>query len=423
MLTPRSSTSRDRWVATCAAFAVAAAFAVGGTMVAPPIADAAPGYAGTCTKTISPPTNPGAAESGMSPGQTLCLKNGTYGSITEADPNYFNASGTAGKPIVVTSAPGQVATIQGSDWLQGAYVTLQNLNLNASDTIGTHAATSDFAGCSNPASDGIEIDASDVVLQDNNIYESVYRDELIGVNYARANQPVVNDLITHNNLGPAGSCKQLDHMIYDDYSTGLRITQNWFFDDPYGYGVQLYVGPTDTTISGNVFDDVLDGIVAASSNTGNIAEHNVGIDLPHVTAYTSGMFVNCWGSKQAIVENDAVYNAANGIGPACGGLRITGSNPVLDASPFVGGKDSDHYTLASNSAAAKVSGYGLWNGQGPPSPNPATSLPRDPTPPTTPGTQPQPENGSAANAAHHKHHKHHRRHQAKHRKHRKHRKH
>jgi Right handed beta helix region len=416
MLTAQSFKSRDRWAALCALLGVASALAVGGAMVAPPVADAASGYAGRCTETISPPTDPGAAESGMSQGQTLCLKSGTYDSITEAQPNYFNASGTAGKPIVVTSGPGQVATIQGSDWLQGAYVTLQYLNLNASDTIGTHASTGDFAGCSNPASDGVEIDASNVVLQDNNIYESVYRDELIGVNYARADKPVVNDVITRNNLGPAGSCKQLDHMIYDDYSTGLRITQNWFFDDPYGYGVQLYVGPTNTTISGNVFDDVLDGIVAASSNTGNIAEHNVGIDLPHVTAYTSGMFVNCWGSKQATVRNDAVYNAANGIGPACGGLRISGTNPVLRASPFVGGKDSDHYTLASNDAANAVAGYGLWNGQGPPSPNPATSLPRDPTPPTTPGTQPQPENGSAASAAHHTHH---RRHTAKGRKHRK----
>ena len=211
----------------------------------------------------------------MSAGQTLCLNSGTYGSITQSEPNYFNASGVAGSPIVVTSGPGQTATIQGSDWMEGAYVTFQYLNLDVSDTLGSHAATTRFLGVREIASDGIELDASGVVLQDNNIYESVYRDELIGVNYAGASKPVTNDVITHNNLGPGGSCKQLDHLIYDDYSTGLQITQNWFFDDPYGYGVQLYVGPTDTTISGNVFDNVLDGVISASSNAGNTIDHNV----------------------------------------------------------------------------------------------------------------------------------------------------
>ena len=190
------------------------------------------------------------------------------------------------------------------------------------------------------------------MIQDNNIYESVYRDELIGVNYAGASKPVTNDVITHNNLGPGGSCKQLDHLIYDDYSTGLQITQNWFFDDPYGYGVQLYVGPTSTTISGNVFDNVLDGVISASSNAGNTITHNVAVNLPNVSGYSSGKMVNCYQSGPATASNNAVFNAANGIGTTCGSLQITGTNPTLTANPFVGGENSDNYQLASNAAAA-----------------------------------------------------------------------
>jgi hypothetical protein len=334
------------------------------------------GYAGPCTKTISPPTDPATTESSMSAGQTLCLNSGTYDSITESEPNYFNASGTAGNPIVVTSAPGQTATILGSDWMQGAWVTFQYLNLNVSDTLGDQR-TSAFVGCATPASLGVELDASNVVLQDNNIYESVNRDELIGVNYAGASTPVVNDVITHNNLGPAGSCKQLDHLIYDDYSTGLQITQNWFFDDPYGYGVQLYVAPTNTTITGNVFDDVLDGVIAASANAGNTINHNVAINLPSVSGYASGMMLNCYQSGSATASNNALYNDASGLGSACGSLQITGTNPTLTANPFVGGKNSDNYTPASNAAATTIAGYGLWNGQGAPTPNPATSYPQD----------------------------------------------
>ena len=339
------------------------------------------GYTGTCTKTISPPADPAATESGMSAGQTLCLNTGTYDSITEPEPNYFYASGKAGNPIVVTSGPGQVATILGSDWLEGAYVTFEYLNLNVSDTLSSHAATSAFSGCASIASDGIELDASGVVLQNNNIYESVYRDELIGVNYSDSSNPVTNDVITHNNLGPGGSCKQLDHLIYDDYSTGLQITQNWFFDDPYGYGVQLYVAPTNTTISGNVFDNVLDGVISASSSSGNTISHNVGINLPNVSGYNSGKLLACYQSGSATASNNAMFNAANGIGTTCGGLQITGTNPTLTANPFVGGANSDNYTLASNTAATTVAGYGLWNGQGPPSPNPALTFPQDPTNP------------------------------------------
>ncbi len=354
---------------------VASALALGGAMVVPTVAAAA--YTGTCSKTISAPTDPASTESSMSAGQTLCLNTGTYDSITESEPNYFNASGTAGNPIVVTSAPGQTATIDGSDWLQGAYVTYQYLNLDVADVLGD-TRTSAFVGCPTPASLGVELDASDDVLQDNNIYESVDRDELIGVNYAGSSTPVVNDVISHNNLGPAGQCKQLDHLIYDDYSTGLQITQNWFFDDPYGYGVQLYVAPTNTTITGNVFDDVLDGIIAASSNGGNTISHNVGINLPNVSGYASGMLLNCYQSGIAIASNNAICSAANGFGSACGSLQITGTNPTLAQSPFVGGECSDNYTLASNAAATSLAGYGLWNGQGPPSPNPATSYPKDP---------------------------------------------
>jgi hypothetical protein len=343
-----------------------------------PDSSSSPGYSGPCSKTISPPTDPARTESSMSPGQTLCLNSGTYDSITQSDPNYFNGSGTSGNPIVVTSAPGQTATIQGSDWLQGAYVTYQYLNLDVADTLDTQAVTADFGGCPTPTSDGIELDASNVVLRDNNIYESRYRGELIGVNYVGASTPVVNDVITHNNLGPAGRCKQLDHLIYDDYSNGLRITQNWFFDDPYGYGVQLYVAPSNTTITGNVFDDVLDGVIAASSNGGSTIDHNVGINLPAVGGYRSGVLLNCYQSGSATASDNAVYNAANGLGSECGSLNISGTNPTLANNPFVGGENSDNYTLASNAAASAVAGYGLWDGQGPPSPNPAASYSQDP---------------------------------------------
>ena len=73
----------------------------------------------------------------MSAGQVLCLNSGTYQSITQSSANMFKASGTSGNPIVVTSAPGQSATIQGADYVNGAYITFEYLNLDIADVLGT----------------------------------------------------------------------------------------------------------------------------------------------------------------------------------------------------------------------------------------------------------------------------------------------
>jgi hypothetical protein len=339
------------------------------------------GYTGTCTKTISPGTNPATTEASMTAGQVLCLNSGKYQSITQSSANMFNTAGSTGNPITITSAPGQTATIQGADYINANNITFENLNLDIADTLGTDNG-SDFAGCANPTSEGMEINGSYDTLQDDNIYESVNRANLIGIGWnASTANPVTGDIIHNDNIGPAGSCKQLDHLIYNDYSNGLQITQNWFFDDPYGYGVQFYQGPSNTTMTGNVLDNVLDGVIAASTGTGNLIQHNVAINLPNVSGYDSGMLANCYASGATTIQNNAIYNAANGFGTACGSLNITGTNPTLTANPFVGTKNSDNYTLASNTAATTIANYGLWNGQGAPTPNPATTYPQDPTNP------------------------------------------
>jgi hypothetical protein len=336
------------------------------------------GYTGTCNKTISPGTNPATTESGMSPGQVLCLISGTYGSIIQKGPNDFNGAGTAAKPIIVTSAPGQTATIQGADYINGAYVTVEHLNLDEADTLYKVNAGSNPAPCRIPVSEGMTINGSGVQLLDNNVYESAYRGVLIGVGYGSTTPLGV--VINNNNLGPAGGCSDSQHIIYADHTSGLQVTDNWIFDDPYGFGVQLYETPTDSNISGNVFDNVLDATAEASSQGGNVTQHNVSINSANVTGWKfSGAFTNCYNGSADTIENDAIYNDPAGFGAPCGGVTITGTNPTLSMNPFVGtSPDSDDYQLATNTAAAQLAGYGLWDGSGPPSPNPALSYPVDP---------------------------------------------
>jgi hypothetical protein len=339
---------------------------------------AASGYTGTCNKTISPGTNPGSAESSMSAGQVLCLNSGVYGSVTQSGPNTFNASGTAAKPIVVTSGPGQTATIQGADYINGAYVTVEHLNLDEADTLYTNNGGSNPAPCPVPLSQGMELNGSGDQLLDNNVYESAYRGILIGIGYGSAAPAGV--VIHNNNLGPAGGCSDSQHIIYADHGSGLQVTGNWIFDDPYGFGVQLYESPSNSNISGNVFDNVLDATVEASSQGGNVTQHNVSINSATVPGWKfSGAFTNCYTGAGDTIENNAIYNDPGGFGTCPSGVTLTGTNPILPINPFVGTSlNSDAYQLAANAAAAQVAGYGLWNGLGPPSPNPALWYPADP---------------------------------------------
>jgi hypothetical protein len=333
------------------------------------------GYTGACTQTISPGTNPATVESSMSAGQVLCLNSGTYQSITQSSANVFAGSGSAGSPIVVTSAPGQTATIQGADFINGNYVTLEYMNLDQADTLYDGNGGSNPAPCSYPLSEGMQINGSYVTLQNDNVYESKYRGVLIGIDYADPSNPSTGDIIRDNNIGPGGGCSQTQHLIYDDHSSNLQIYNNWMFDDHFGYAVQLYTSPGQTSVHGNVFDDVLNGVVDDSDVGANQTDNNV-----EINGYGGGPFLDNFRDRTGVtdtVNNNAVYNVSGGIGSAEQDVTLTG-NITLTANPFVGGKDSDNYTPASNSAAASVASYGLWNGQGPPSPNPAVSYPVDP---------------------------------------------
>jgi hypothetical protein len=422
---------RPRSAALCTALGVASALALGGALIAPTVAGAAPsrvtntvttagasasqsvaimtrddrprtagqkpdrhrrsnpspttattskGYTGTCTVTISPGTNPATAESSMTAGQVLCLNAGTYQSITQSSANVFTASGTSTQPIIVTSAPGQTATIQGADYINGDYVTFEYLNLDQADTLYNSNGGSDPAPCTYPLSEGMQINGSYITIQDDNVYESKYRGVLIGIDYGGSptNQSA-GDIIRNDNLGPAGGCSDSQHLIYADYSSGLQVYDNWFADDPYGFGVQLYQSDTNADIHSNVFDNVLDATIEASDKGGNVTQHNVAINPAQVPVWSgfTGQFVDCYASAGDTIENNAIYNAPGGFGSCPSGVTVSGST-TLTANPFTGTKNSDDYRLASNAAASSIGGYGLWNGQGPPSPNPAVSYPVDP---------------------------------------------
>ncbi len=345
-----------------------------------PAGSSSSSYTGSCTKTISPGADPAAAESSMSAGQVLCLNSGTYQSITQSSANVFSASGTSGSPIVVTSGPGQTATIQGADYINGNNVTFQYMNLDQADVLYSSNGGSNPAPCAYPLSEGMQINGNNITIQNDNVYESSHRGVLIGIGYGGSptNQSS-GDIIRNDNLGPAGGCSDSQHLIYADYTSGLQVYQNWFFDDPYGFGVQLYQADTNAQIHSNVFDNVLAATVESSSTGGNVTSHNVAINSAAVSKWSgfTGMFTDCYSGNGDTISDNAIFNMPNGFGSCSAGVTVSGAI-TLAANPFVGGQNSDNYVPANNAAASQLAGYGLWNGQGAPSPNPALSFPADP---------------------------------------------
>lgn len=353
------------------------------------------GFTGTCTTTISAGANVGTAESAMSPGQVLCLNSGVYGNTT-TNHYVYSGSGTSGNPITVTSGPGQTATLQGFEEISGAWITLENLNIDESNnqiaSPSTGANPVPPCAASQNKAEAIEFEggAHDTLI-DNNIYQSVVATREIDI-FITAN----NVTIQNNDISHAGTCDQTQHLIYLDGGSGTVITQNWFWSDQFGYAIQIYPNPGTATISSNVMDGVLDGIIDDSSVGGNAITHNVVINPVTNSAiiagqnsqsFGGGFFQASFHDQTGAVDtqtNNAVFNASGGFGVTSSTSFITISGQTtLAADPFV--NSSGHFynlctvgngacTSGQITAGTALASYGLWNGNGPPSPDPARSL-------------------------------------------------
>lgn len=377
------------------------------------------GFTGTCNATISPSSTSnavGSAESSLSAGQVLCLNTGSYGTPTTTgaciasnnsscsgvNANRYTASGTSGNPIIVTSGPGQTATIQGANVVSGSWITLENMNIDEANQI-SDAISSPITAGANPVppcnvsvtgkAQAIEFESgSNDSLLNNNIYESIPATREIDI-FITAN----NVTIQHNTISDAGSCGQTEHLIYDDAGSGANISQNWFWSDQFGYGIQIYPNPGTGTYASNVMDGTLDGIIDDTSVGGNAITHNVVINPVTNNAIISGQnsassgggfFQASFHDQTGSVDtqtNNAVFNASGGFGVTSSTSFITISGQTtLSNNPFVNGTTTPgegSYVLCASvmtgctsgqvTAAGSVGSYGLWNGVGPPTPNPA----------------------------------------------------
>jgi hypothetical protein len=352
--------------AVLAAGALIAA-AVAGFLAAPSSADT------TCDKYASVSGSDAATGAATSPyrtaqklaaslvaGQTGCLLGGTYsGNLT------IRTSG-----ITLTTAPGSArATVTGGYVYVPAGttgVTLTNLKL---DGAGSSAVS-------------IQLYGNNTTLSNNEITNQHLGQSCVTVGeYEGSYATVVSNAVIDNNV--IHGCGQTangnhDHGVYLASTRYAKVTNNVFYDNFGGWGIQLWADAHYSDVSHNVVDANYSGniIIAGGSysslgpSSNNSFTNNI-LTWPrsgyNVTAYWEG----AKGTNNVFAQN-CVFGASANFDTGDGGFTASGT---IAADPLFVNRTAHDYTLKAGSPCA---------GMGPTAPAAA------PTTATTTTTAPAP---------------------------------
>jgi hypothetical protein len=167
-------------------------------------------------------------------GETGCLLGGAFSEDVK-----IRRGGMPGRPIVLRSGPGTRATLRGSVTVErtASYVTIEQLNIDGADS--TPITVRIFG-------DRVRLVSSDITNR--------HRTQsciLIGSDdYGIAHATVIN----RNRVHDCGRTS-LDHGIYIANAYGAtRITNNFFYDNVFGFGVKLAPDAQQVVVSHNVID-------------------------------------------------------------------------------------------------------------------------------------------------------------------------
>jgi hypothetical protein len=299
-----------------------------------------------------------ALDGALKPGQTGCLLGGTYGSVSSTQ--RMTTNGTAGQPVTITSAPGQQAKLVGLVEVEGAYTTVADLSIDGSNNL--YASRRSGTNCAYPVSNGLEIDGAGDIFENNDFYQSVasLRGNGIGIGW---NHAADNTIVRDNRIHDLGQCQAFDQMIYLAHGNNVQIYDNWMWNDPHGWGVQVYPGANDAHIYDNVIDRAGSGFVIGGGTqvSGNTIDHNIVINstgLPNA-GLAEGVGIKAvapLGTDNSFTDN-IIYNNPGGIASASG-VTLSGNTT---AAPGLADPSNHDYRLTGH-APPTLTAWGLWNG-------------------------------------------------------------
>lgn len=275
----------------------------------------------------------------LAPGQTGCLRAGTYSS---SDTYVLDLS----KPgYRIRSYPGERATLYGivnvRDTASG--VTLSHLDFEGSGTSNT-----------------VKIYAADVVVEDSN-FTNEWRGRscmILGSNSGagQATRIVVRRNFFHECGLPANGNK--DHAIYAQNVLDGEIVRNTFWNSA-AYAIQLYPNAQRTRFAHNVVDgdspSIRGGVVfggdTAHASSNNVVENNV---LAYAATYN---ITSTWSGSVGsgnVARNNCVWAGAQGNIYTGGGGFTASSNLTTD--PLFLARSARNYGLALTSPCLSLLG-------------------------------------------------------------------
>ena len=302
----------------------------------------------------------GKLDQALAPGQTGCLRAGSYGSTGSLIK--LDNDGAPGSQITITSFPAETAVVQGWVDIEANYTTLSHLSIDGSNTFYTQVRSG--TNCPAPVSQPLVIAGHDDVLEFVDYYQSVpsLRGNGIGIGFWG---DADNTVIRFSKIHDVGQCEAYDHLIYLSHGNNVQIYDNWIYDDAHGRGVQLYPAPTNARVFDNVIDHAGEGFVigneAGDTVSGNQIYNNVitnSTGLPTQGIPGEGihdLYGGKPGSGNSFYDN-ILYGNPGGIGP----LTAVDHYANTSANPRLSDPVEHDYTPLPVSPAAN---WGIWSGR------------------------------------------------------------
>jgi hypothetical protein len=217
--------------------------------------------AGACTKTLAAGGDLSTFLSTLRSGDVGCLRGGNY---TDGCAVSWSLDASSLSRAVLQSYPGELAVLHTSLGLAGDNLTASGLRI-----------TGIAASCGSDMS-GFTVQGANDTIQFSSVFDVTRHGILTHTSSS-------NTTIHGNRIESVGSECNLNHGIY--FQRSGRITRNVFVDTRCGYGIQLYPGPSNVTVAGNV---------------------SVG------SRVRAGIIINC-GSNCRVVNNIFADNRGSGI--------------------------------------------------------------------------------------------------------------
>lgn len=297
-------------------------------------AAASPGVAGaalTCDQTASPTGAISSAQglvNALSPGQTGCLRAGTYTGDVTVD-----------KGVKLTSYGGENAIVRGRVVVTGAGAAIEKLML-------------DGRNAGNLASPTIH--AADVVLRDNDIQNVSTSAICVNVKTSGALVPD-RFLIERNRIHHCGSLPwtNLLHGLMLENGTGGIVQDNVVYSNA-DKGLLLYPSLQSATIRRNTVDGNGSGIHFGEATANTLVESNV---VANSTRRWNVESYNLFGAGNAVRSNcvwgsnpTTSYNTRGGIMSGLESYLTLGTNPV--AQPGFANRGAGDFSIPAGAGCA-----------------------------------------------------------------------